>query len=440
MSAFEKFMTLGDFIFDQGEDLETVGEAIQEHGIYKLDQIGIPKSYSVGSKVAFEALYRLVLHWEDEIAPQEHRLGTDKREGFISIGGDDYGWPTSAVPDMGLAQPKRPRQISSLNQLLSKDFPIPHGLLALQIESEGIYVYDNYSEGFWLHGPDSTEAHDALFVLSIDLYNEKRGGNPRYDESPEDNPTYSYGWPKGMVPKFNQIGDGSWVEQFCLLKSKGTLFKDNLYTAGRILAFHKSKPGGIQTAIEREGIYGFDGVGRVKHFSAHTAEIKVVELALAAYAKMLAQGIQPDFSKLDHESLSCFGWPRNRLPDFVSIEAEPLPQPAVAGARTPAVVMPGEAEPVTVLQPDTLAPGKRIVPTKADRANDTIVAALMAFINGDLSGTPHPDYVSQAALIALFEVKLTRAQGMSERNLRGKFAAANRLRPELGLAPHKPEK
>ena len=443
MSAFEKFMALGDFIFDEGESLATVGEAIQQHGIYKLDQSGIPKSYSVDSKEAFEALYLLVLHSEDEFAPEEYRLGADEREGFTSIGGDDYGWPTSAVPDMGLMKPKRKLKLVSLNHLLTMDYPIPHGLLALQIESEGIYAYDKL-KGCRPCGPDSTEAHGALTAISVNFYNQNLDIDidldPRYEESPEDDPTYSYGWPKGMVPKFNQIGDGSWVEQFCLLKSKGTLFKDNLYTAGRILALQKGKPGGIQTAIEREGIYGFDSVGRVKHFSVQTAEVKVVELALAAYATMLAQGIQPDFSKLDHDSLSRFGWPRNRLPDFVSIEAEPLLEPAIAGAGTLAGVTPGETVPLTVLQPDTLAPGKRIAPTKADRANDTIVAALMAFINGDLSGTPHPDYVSQAALIALFEVKLTRAQGMSERNLRGKFAAANRLRPELGLGPYKPEK
>ena len=440
MSAFEKFMALGDFIFDEGESLATVCEAIQENGIYKLDQNGIPKSYSVDSKEAFEALYLLVFHSDDEFAPEEYRLGADEREGFTSIGGDDYGWPTSAVPDMGLMKPKRKLKLVSLNHLLTMDYPIPHGLLALQIESEGIYAYDNF-EGFRPCGPDSSEAHDALLAISVNLYHQKTDLDPRYEDwYSEDDPTFLYGWPKGTVPKFNQIGDGSWVEQFHLLKSKRTLFKDNLYTVGRILALQKGKPGSIQTAIEREGIYGFDGVGRVKHFSTQAAEIKAVELALAAYAKMLAQGIQPDFDKVYHESLSCFGWPRNRLPDFVSIEAEPLPQPVIAGARTPAVVMPGEAEPVTVLQPDTLAPGKRIAPTKADRANDTIVAALMAFINGDLSGTPHPDYVSQAALIALFEVKLTRAQGMSERNLRGKFAAANRLRPELGLGPYKPEK
>ena len=440
MSAFDKFMALGDFIFNEEESLATVGEAIQEHGIYKLDQSGVPISYAVDSKAAFEALYRLVLHSEDEIAPQEHRLGTDKREGFKSIGGDDYGWPTSAVPEMGLALPKRPRQMSSLNHLLNKDFPISHGLLALQIESEGIYVYDNFSEGFWPRGPDSTEAHDALLVLSIDLHNQKRGGNPHYEESPEDDPTYSYGWPKGMVRKFNQIGDGSWVEQFCLLKSKRTLFKDNLYTVGRILALQKGKPGGIQTAIEREGIYGFDGVGRVKHFAAQTAEVKVVELALAAYATMLAQGMQPDFSKLDHDSLSRFGWPRNRLPDFVSIEAEPLLEPAVAGAETLAVVTPGETEPVTVLQPDALSLAKRTASANANKANDTIVAALMAFIRGDLSPNHHPDYSSQDALIELFSNKLNRAYGMGERSLKAKFSAANKLRPELGLLPDKPEK
>ena len=444
MSAFEKFMALGDFIFDQGEDLETVGEAIQEHGIYKLDQNGIPKSYSVDSKEAFEALYLLVFHSDDEFAPEEYRLGADEREGFTSIGGDDYGWPTSAVPDMGLMKPKRKLKLVSLNHLLTMDYPIPHGLLALQIESEGIYVYDKL-KGCRPCGPDSTEAHGALTAISVNFYNQNLDIDiddldPRYEESPEDDPTYSYGWPKGMVPKFNQIGDGSWVEQFCVLKSKRTFFKDNLYTAGRILALQKGKPGGIQTAIEREGIYGFDGVGRVKHFAAQTAEVKVVELALAAYATMLAQGMQPDFSKLDHDSLSRFGWPRNRLPDFVSIEAEPLLEPAIAGAGTLAGVTPGETVPLTVLQPDTLAPGKRIASANANKANDTIVAALMAFIRGDLSPNHHPDYSSQDALIELFSNKLNRAYGMGERSLKAKFSAANKLRPELGLLPDKPEK
>ena len=443
MSAFEKFMALGDFIFDEGESLATVCEAIQENGIYKLDQNGIPKSYSVDSKEAFEALYLLVFHSDDEFAPEEYRLGADEREGFTSIGGDDYGWPTSAVPDMGLMKPKRKLKLVSLNHLLTMDYPIPHGLLALQIESEGIYAYDKL-KGCRPCGPDSTEAHGALTAISVNFYNQNLDIDidldPRYEESPEDDPTYSYGWPKGMVPKFNQIGDGSWVEQFCLLKSKGTLFKDNLYTAGRILALQKGKPGGIQTAIEREGIYGFDSVGRVKHFSAHAAEVKVVELALAAYATMLAQGIQPDFSKLDHDSLSRFGWPRNRLPDFVSIEAEPLLEPAVAGAGTLAVVTPGETESVTVLQPDALSLAKRTASATANKANDTIVAALMAFIRGDLSPSHHPDYFGQDALIALFADKLIPGYGMSERSWKTKFSAANKLRPELGLPPHKPEK
>ena len=443
MSAFEKFMALGDFIFDEGESLATVCEAIQENGIYKLDQNGIPKSYSVDSKEAFEALYLLVFHSDDEFAPEEYRLGADEREGFTSIGGDDYGWPTSAVPDMGLMKPKRKLKLVSLNHLLTMDYPIPHGLLALQIESEGIYAYDKL-KGCRPCGPDSTEAHGALTAISVNFYNQNLDIDidldPRYEESPEDDPTYSYGWPKGVVPKFNQIGDGSWVEQFCVLKSKRTFFKDNLYTAGRILALQKGKPGGIQTAIEREGIYGFDGVGRVKHFSAQTAEVKVVELALAAYATMLAQGMQPDFSKLDHDSLSRFGWPRSRLPDFVSIEAEPLLEPAVAGAETLAVVTPGETESVTVLQPDALSLAKRTASATANKANDTIVAALMAFIRGDLSPSHHPDYFGQDALIALFADKLIPGYGMSERSWKTKFSAANKLRPELGLPPHKPEK
>ena len=193
MSAFEKFMALGDFIFDQGEDLETVGEAIQEHGIYKLDQNGIPKSYSVDSKVAFEALYRLVLHSGDEFAPEEYRLGADEREGFASIGGDDYGWPESAIPNMELIKPKRQRKLVSLNDLLFLDSSIPHGLLALQIESEGIYAWDKF-EGFLQCGPDSTKAHDALTAISVNFHHQKTDLDPGYEAwYYENDPTYSYG-------------------------------------------------------------------------------------------------------------------------------------------------------------------------------------------------------------------------------------------------------
>lgn len=125
---------------------------------------------------------------------------------------------------------------------------------------------------------------------------------------------------------------------------------------------------------------------------------------------------------------------------FFSIEAEPLPEPAVDGAGTPAVVMPEETEAVTVLQPQALSLAKRIASANANKANDTIVAALMAFIRGDLSPSHHPDYSSQDALIELFSNKLNRVYGMSERSLKAKFSAANKIRPELGLLPDKTEK
>ena len=440
MDDTKKFLSLGNFLFVQEEDIHTLVAAIEKHGIYKLGRSGIPRLFSPDSKVALEAFSHLALYLNDLQIIDLGDEDTSEKKGFSDAGGNEYGWPEAVAPDMDTCDPEKDRKIRSLNYLLTKSDAVPHAGLASQIECAGVYRRDT-SRTIRHFGPDSREVHDALLAISVNLHHVDRGIDPDFEEWYElSNPIYAYGWPRGQIPNFRATEDHLWIQAYHRLKLTPSIFKENIYTVGRILAFQKSKPGGIQTAIEREGIYGFDGVGRVKHFSAHTAEIKVVELALAAYAKMLAKGIQPDFSKLDHDSLSCFGWPRNRLPDFVSIEAEPLLEPAIAGAGTLAGVTPGETVPLTVLQPDTLAPGKRIAPTKADRANDTIVAALMAFINGDLSGTPHPDYVSQAALIALFEVKLTRAQGMSERNLRGKFAAANRLRPELGLGPYKPEK
>ena len=440
MDDTKKFLSLGDFLFDQEEDIQTLVAAIEKHGIYKLGRSGIPRLFSPDSKAALEAFSHLSLYQNDL---QIFDLGdedTSEKKGFSDAGGNEYGWPEAVAPDMDTVDPEKDRKIRSLNYLLTKSDAVPHAGLASQIECAGVYRRDT-SRTIRHFGPDSREVHDALLAISVNLHQQDIGIDPDFaDWYEQGDPIYVYGWPKGQIPNFRATEDYLWIEAYHRLKLTSIFFKDNLYTVGRILAFHKSKPGGIQTAIEREGIYGFDGVGRVKHFSAHTAEIKVVELALAAYAKMLAQGIQPDFSKLDHESLSCFGWPRNRLPDFVSIEAEPLPQPAGAGAETPAVVMPEETEAVTVLQPDALSLAKRTASANANKANDTIVAALMAFIRGDLSPNHHPDYSSQDALIELFSNKLNRAYGMGERSLKAKFSAANKLRPELGLLPDKPEK
>ena len=440
MDDTKKFLSLGNFLFVQEEDIHTLVAAIEKHGNYKLGRSGIPRLFSPDSKVALEAFSHLALYLNDLQIIDLGDEDTSEKKGFSDAGGNEYGWPEAVAPDMDTCDPEKDRKIRSLNYLLTKSDAVPHAGLASQIECAGVYRQDN-SRNIRYFGPDSREIHDALLAISVNLHHVDRGIDPDFEEWYElSNPIYAYGWPRGQIPNFRATEDHLWIQAYHRLKLTPSIFKENIYTVGRILAFQKSKPGGIQTAIEREGIYGFDGVGRVKHFSAHTAEIKVVELALAAYAKMLAKGIQPDFSKLDHDSLSCFGWPRNRLPDFVSIEAEPLPQPAVAGAGTPAVVVPGETEPVTVLQPQALSLAKRTASANANKANDTIVAALMAFIRGDLSPNHHPDYSSQDALIELFSNKLNRAYGMGERSWKTKFSAANKLRPELGLLPEKTEK
>jgi len=436
----KKFLSLGDFLFGQEEDIQTLVAAIEKHGIYKLGRNGIPRLFSPDSKVALEAFSHLALYLNDLQIVDLGDEDTSEKKGFSDAGGNKYGWPEAVAPDMDTCDPEKDRKIRSLNYWLNKSDAVPHAGLASQIECAGVYRQDN-SRNIRHFGPDSREVHDALLAISVNLHHLDRGIDPDFEEWYDiSNPIYAYGWPRGQIPNFRATEDHLWIQAYHRLKLTSTIFKENIYTVGRILAFHKSKPGGIQTAIERKGIYGFDGVGRVKHFSAHTAEVKVVELALAAYAKMLSQGVLPDFSKLDQDSLSCFGWPRNRLPDFVSIEAEPLPQPAVAGAGTPAVVMPGEAEPLTVLQPQALSLAKRTASANANKANDTIVAALMAFIRGDLSPSHHPDYSSQDTLIALFADKLIPGYGMGERSLKAKFSAANKLRPELGLLPDKPEK
>ena len=289
MSKFKTFSTLGELLFNQKECIATLGAAIEEHGIYAVNRGGGIDPHPIDSEQALQALALLTA-----CAAADSPV---KFEDFQTTGGRKYGWPIAVLPDFESIRFENERKITTLNHLLNRKEPIPHAGLACEIECDGVYGFDR-NQNLRHFGPDSAEAQDALTGISVHLKHERVPPQPGYEEwYMEEDPTYQYGWLKDDLPNFRQTEEYSWVESFHRLESRGALFKDDIYTIGRILLMRKGKPGSIRTAIDRGGVYGFDGMGRVTYYDADDKELGELDAALAQYAQVLLRGLEPAMSR-----------------------------------------------------------------------------------------------------------------------------------------------
>lgn len=428
MSKFKTFSTLGELLFNQKECIATLGAAIEEHGIYAVNRGGGIDPHPIDSEQALQALALLTACAAAD-SPVEF-------EDFQTTGGLKYGWPIAVIPDFESIRFENERKLTTLNQLLNFKTPVPHADLATQIESKGVYGLDKHRNPRYF-GPNSRQAQEALTGVSVHLNHENFPPTPEFEDwYLENDPIYFYGWPKQEVPNFSHIEDTGWIESFRLVKSTAPLFKSDIYTIGRILITRKAKPGAIKTAIERCGVYGLDGTGRVKHYAVPHNDLEELDTVLEQYAEVLMQGAEPNPSLLESAVYGRFGWPRQRLPNFAAIEAEPVPEPPDADRDSapttqtvegPAVTPPGRV--VSSISTDSGRAGN------GEKANIAMIAALLGFIRGDISPNKHPDFSGQTGLIALFDEKLIPCYGTKSRNWKDKFAKANKMRSDLGLEP-----
>ena len=425
MSKSKIFITLGELLFNQNEDIATVGTAIEEHGIYAVNRDGGVKPYPIGSEKALQALSLLTACADAE----SHMRFKD----FQAVGGSDYGWPTAVIPDFESIKLENGRIMRSLNDLLNGAKPVPYAGFACEIESNGVYGFDE-GHNFRHFGPDSREAQEALTGISVHLKHETSPPPPEYEDwYMEQDPTYNYGWPKDEVPSFHQTEEYRWVESIHRLKSRGALFKKDIYTVGRLLLMHKAKPGSIKTAIERTGVYRLDGMGRVKPY-AKEKDLGELDVVLERYAEVLMQGIEPESSLLEAPAYARFGWPKERLPDFAAIEAEPVPEPSMVASA------PATASAVSVVP--TAAPGRKVtlgdgdegLSTRAKKPYELLILGLLCVLRGEFAGSKDPEFDTQnQESLAEFLTKHLGKHGAGVTSIKQKFSAANKLRSEVGL-------
>ena len=183
--------------------------------------------------------------------------------------------------------------------------------------------------------------------------------------------------------------------------------EDELVSLAHLIAAKKLEPGTLATAIENQGIEGWDRYNRFRQFKGPDDEN--VRKALDALAREAA--FNSEISYGDHErspANECYddgegifwryGWRQESMPDFAAIEAVDTGLPSRSPTNS----------------------------TKANNASLAIIGALLRYIRGELGTAPHPDWRGQAQLILLLGQKLKFAGGISERNLEKQFADANR--------------
>jgi hypothetical protein len=317
--------------------------------------------------------------------------------------------------------------------LIEKD--VPHGAIAEEIECFGVYAF-GVGGSYVFYGPDTPQAESALNGVAVNLLHQRRPPSADFETwYLEDDPAEQYGWPTKQLPSFKQTDDYPWVEAFGRLEVRGALFNKDLYSIGRLLLTRKASPGAIVSAFENQGMFGFDDFGRLQRFNKSSDQAVAILSALANYASKSRTGVSVDVHDLDRPVYSNYGWPRDLLPNFVAIEAQILEQ-----VRAPILLATSATLPMSTTP--QVATSEEGLLTKERNSYNGIIAGLLTFISGELGCSKHPDFDtnSQTKLINHLSKQLKDVlPGNSVSNLKAKFAEANKLRPQIGLPPLKPE-
>jgi hypothetical protein len=313
-------------------------------------------------------------------------------------------------------------KLTTLNYMLNHKLA-PAGEMANHIETNGIFALDQFGN-FKQFGPETHEAKAALAGIAVFLQHETSPPSPEFETwYLEQDPTCHYGWPDGGVPEFGRTDFSYWHQSFDDLTVVGKLFRKDIVTIGRLLLLNLATPGEIGKAVERVGIWGFNQYAEVTPIEMNSSQGVQVHEALREYAKFFINGKLPPNSIFKGNGYKYYGWPDDQLPDFKNL---PRAMPAVAAPSPPSLP--------TATANSTAADDEPKVSPQGAKSFHMVIAALLSVIRGDITPRPHPSWSTQNDLIALLEDKLVKAYGISDGNLREKFAKANKLRPTLGLS------
>lgn len=159
--------------------------------------------------------------------------------------------------------------------------------------------------------------------------------------------------------------------------------------------------GTLATAIEKDGIDGWDRYGRMKHYAPDSAEAQEALDLLADQAAYTGEpGVQSPLDRADMYPEAGFwrlGWLDENLPKFDEIAAGQMVDP----------------------RPQSTA--------KRQNADLAIIGSLLLFISGKIGTKRHPEFETEAKLIGLLTDKMAGYPGLSKRNLEDKFAQAKKV-------------
>ena len=185
-----------------------------------------------------------------------------------------------------------------LDQYKTQSPPHP-GQLIQENESHGCYKYTDYPS---YRRFDSTSLQTAHALAAVGMYIKYADDEEYWNWLDEDNPLYSFGWPKDKVPKFKWWSDSDYPEPRYLnaVDDLSALYKDGFYTIGRLLWLREASPALVNNALLANGVWKFTPIGDTVFLDrsnfvssndiATTPDVDPIQQSLVDFAKPLLAG------------------------------------------------------------------------------------------------------------------------------------------------------
>ena len=178
----------------------------------------------------------------------------------------------------------------------------------------------------------------------------------------------------------------------------------------------------MKKVIESQGIYGFDEYGDLKKFSFDDEELAEFRDNLRKYSSILVKGNSPNLTLFDEEPFCRFGWPRDRLPDFSQLKND-----ALRGTNGKEEL---DSDGEGIIRSGIIR-GQGGLQPKTENAYKALVAGMLAYMDGRLTGVKDEKYKSRTMLAKILD-KDKKFKGIKFDSAKDKLKEANAYLIDLG--------
>jgi len=440
--------TLIEAILSRGiSSVDEVTNEVTNH-FWGLDELDVEimglnpgaEKVQIDSEVVFQAIF-LINGWAYEKSFDVSYL--EEAETSLPY---KLGWVMQ--PDFEkIDQVAYPRLVTLSNLLdgnKTKNSPHP-GQLIQEIEANGCYRYVNFP-GFTRF--DATSINTVHALAAVGMYIKYADNEEYWEWLDEDNPLYEFGWPIDKVPKFGWYSETGYPENRELeaVDTLGSMFKDGIFTIGRLLWLRRASPAVINKALVTNGVWKITQLGDSiyldpsrfveSHKICGNFDEEVIQKSLVDFSRPLLDGKKITIEMLQVPELCLYGWPEAHMPNFEELALSTYPQPPSSKTTTREIVTSSAPSQPEQLKEHTVSSTDIFVLeaiTSHDKAFLTkTIAGLLWFIQGKLTTNEHPDFDSQEKFIELLTTRLRAIPGANgKRKFKAIFAEANALIPAL---------